>query len=62
MQHKRYSKTVKTEVANLLPAVHCQAGTGNSKLEEENNKENDHVLGARGQRNNRGKTRQIWQK
>lgn len=41
-----------TKTAHLLTAVHRQTGTGNSKLEQENNKKNDHVLGARGQRNN----------
>lgn len=45
--------------SHLLPAVHCQAGTGNSKLEQENDKKNDHVLGARGQRNNIAKTQQM---
>lgn len=54
MQNKIHSTT-----AHLLPAVHCQAGTGNSKLEQENDKKDDHVLGARGQRHNRA---DAWQK
>lgn len=39
-------------LAHLLPTVHRQAGTRNSKLEEEDDEENDHVLRSRGQRNN----------
>lgn len=54
MQNKIHCTT-----AHLLPAVHCQAGTGNSKLEQENDKKDDHVLGARGQRHNRA---DAWQK
>ena len=50
MQNNRHPAT-----AHLLPAVHCQAGAGNSKLEQENDEKDDHVLGARGQRNNHAK-------
>lgn len=59
IQCKRHTTTNKMEFANLLPTVHCQAGTGNSKLEEENDEKNDHVLEANGQRNNSAKTWQI---
>ena len=30
--------------AHLLPLIHSQAGAGHSKLDQEDNEQNDHVL------------------
>ncbi|KAF3860848.1 hypothetical protein F7725_001104 [Dissostichus mawsoni] len=35
---------IQKELSHLLPTVHCQAGTGNSKLEQENDEKNHHDL------------------